>query len=232
MQTPSTLLLAKLKALSDPRAVEGMAQFGISSANAYGISVPVLRSLAKEVGKDHALAQELWASGIHEARILAAMVDDPALVDAAQMERWVMDFDSWDVCDGCCGELFDKTEFAYRKAVEWTRREEEFVRRAGYVLMAELAVHDKEAGNAEFEKFLSVIEASPDDTRNFVKRAVSWALRQIGKRDSRLNRKAIAVAKRLQRRTDSRSARWIASDALRELTSAPVQRRLALRRAR
>jgi 3-methyladenine DNA glycosylase AlkD len=154
-------ILEKLKSLCDPKAVEGMARFGISSTNTYGVSVPVLRSLAKDIGTDHSLALELWESGVHEARILAALIDDPHRVSEKQMEKWARDFDSWDVVDGCCGNLFDKTPFAFKKALEWSRREEEFVRRAGYVLMAELAVHDKKASDKEFEKFLFVIESHP-----------------------------------------------------------------------
>ncbi len=218
-------ILKKLKSLSDPKAVEGMARFGINPENTFGVSIPNLRKIAKETGKDHALAQQLWASGIHEARILASMVDNPKMVTEEQLERWVKDFDSWDVCDQCCMNLFDKTKFAYQKVVEWSRREEEFVRRAGFTLMATLAVHDKKASDEEFLKFLPIIKREASDNRNFVKKAVNWALRQIGKRNLNLNRKAIETAKEIQE-IDSKSAKWIASDALRELTSQAVLERL------
>ncbi|MDZ7344331.1 MAG: DNA alkylation repair protein [candidate division KSB1 bacterium] len=218
-------ILKKLKSLSDPKAVTGMARFGIDISKAYGISAPTLRKLAKTIGTNHALAQRLWASGIRETRILAALIDDPQLVTAAQMESWVKDFHSWDICDACCGNLFDKTPFAYRKAVEWSKRKEEFVKRAGFVLMASLAVHDKEVRDEVFIKFLPLIKKHAVDERNFVKKAVNWALRQIGKRSRSLNRAAIKTAKAIQK-IDSRAARWIAADALRELTSAKIKNRL------
>ncbi len=218
-------ILEKLRALSDPKAVEGMSRFGINPRNTYGVSVPQIRTIAKEIGRSHLLAQQLWASGIHEARMLASMIDDPRMVTEEQMEKWVIGLDSWDVCDHCCGNLFDKTGFAYRKAVEWSRRDEEFVKRAGFVLMAELAVHDKTRHDRDFLKFLSIIEMRAEDNRNFVKKAINWALRQIGKRNLLLNKAAIRVSKRVQQR-DSRAAKWIASDALRELTSTAAQKRM------
>ena len=218
-------ILLKLRSLSDSKAVEGMARFGINPKNTYGVSVPHLRALAKEVGRIHLLAQQLWSTGIHEAKILASMIDEPRMVSEEQMEQWVTGFDSWDVCDQCCGNLFDKTEFAYRKAAEWSGRDEEFVKRAGFVLMAELAVHDRTAHDREFMKFLSLIDKHPTDDRNFVKKAINWAIRQIGKRNLSLNKAAIRVSRKVQLR-DSRSAKWIASDALRELTSKSVQKRL------
>ena len=218
-------ILKKLKSLSNPRAVAGMVRFGINPNHAFGVSIPNLRKIAREIGANHLLARKLWRSGNHEARILAGMVDNPEMVDEPQMENWVKDFDSWDVCDQCCSNLFDKTRFAYQKAKEWSSRSEEFVKRAGFVLMAALAVHDKKADEKEFEKFLSIIRKGSSDNRNFVRKAVNWALRQIGKRSLHLNRKAIEAAERIHE-TDSKSARWIASDALRELTSEAVQRRL------
>jgi 3-methyladenine DNA glycosylase AlkD len=202
-----------------------MARFGINPKNTLGVPIPMLRSMAKEIGKNHALAEELWSSGIHEARILACMIDEPKTVTEEQMDRWVEDFDSWDVCDQCCSNLFDKTGFAYRKAVEWSGRKEEFVKRAGFVLMATLSVHDKKADDTKFADFLPLIEACAVDDRNFVKKAVNWALRQIGKRNLNLNKMAAATARKM-RDMDSASARWIASDALRELASDPVQRKL------
>ena len=202
-----------------------MARYGINAANTLGVSIPQLRSMAKRIGTDHALALELWASGIHEARILAALVDDPADVTEAQIERWARDFDSWDVCDGVCSNLFDRTSFAHAKAVQWSARREEFVKRAGFVLMAALAVHDKRSPDSRFREYLPLIEREAADERNFVKKAVNWALRQTGKRSPALNRAAIAAAKRI-RKSDSKAARWIAADALRELESEAVQRRL------
>lgn len=225
MRVPADEVLNRLRALADPKAVEGMARFGINVPNALGVSAPKLRRLAKEIGRDHKLAAQLWQSGIHDARLLATLVDDPAKVTPRQMQRWVMDFDSWGLCDAACGCLFDKTPYAWDKAAEWTRRDEEYVKRAGFVLMATLAVHDKEAPDARFEAFLPYLLLHATDERNFVKKAVNWALRQIGKRNCHLNKLAITTAGEM-RRLDSRSARWIACDALRELTGANVQQRL------
>lgn len=218
-------VLDRLNALANPENVAGMARYGISTKGTLGVSVPKLRKLAKEIGRDHALALALWASGVHEARTLAVLVDDPRQVSEAQMEAWVADFDSWDVCDGCCSDLFDRTPFAYGKAVEWSAREEEFVKRAAFALMAALAVHEKKAPDERFTAFLPVIKRESTDDRNFVRKAVNWALRQIGKRNRALNAAAIATAREI-REIDSRAARWIAADALRELTGDKVQRRL------
>ncbi len=218
-------ILHQLESLSNPEAVAGMARFGISSSNTYGVSIPALRKMAREIGKDHTLAQQLWSSGIHEARILAGMIDVPELVTEEQMESWAMDVDSWDVCDQVCSNLFDKTGFAYQKAIEWSDREEEFVKRAGFVLMAALAVHDKKANNETFLNFLPVIKREAVDDRNFVRKAINWALRQIGKRNLSLNTAAIGTAKEIQS-IKSKAAKWIASDALRELTDERIQKRL------
>ncbi len=192
-------ILEQLKSLTNPEAVAGMARYGINPDNTYGISIPVLRKIAGEIGKNHLLALRLWSSGIHEARILACMIDVPELVSEEQIENWVRDFDSWDVCDQCCSNLIDKTEFAYRKANEWSDRDEEFVRRAGFVLMATLSVHDKKAGDKELLKFLPVIIGKANDERNYVRKAVNWALRQIGKRNLNLNRAAIETAKEIRK---------------------------------
>ena len=218
-------IIKKLQSLKNPENVAGMARFGINPNNTYGVSIPTLRKMAKESGKDHSLAQELWASRIHEARILAGFVDDPKLVTAEQMENWVKDFDSWDICDQVCSNLFDRTPFAHKKAIEWSNREEEFVKRAGFVLMAALSVHDKKAQDDEFLIFLPIIKREATDERNYVKKAANWALRQIGKRNSTLNKKAMETAKEIQK-LGSKSARWIASDAVRELTSKSVQENL------
>jgi 3-methyladenine DNA glycosylase AlkD len=202
-----------------------MAYFGVNVPLAHGISVPVLQRFAKHIGKDHRLAQELWTTGIHEARILATFIGEPAEVTAAEMERWVRDFNSWDIVDATCCYLYAHTKFAWKKAAEWSRRREEFEKRAAFSLVAYLSYKDKEASDARFVKFLSVIEREAYDERNFVKKAVNWTLRNIGKRNVRLNREAIRAAERI-RRQDSRAARWIAADALRELRSGAVQRRL------
>ncbi|MDR9459311.1 MAG: DNA alkylation repair protein [Dehalococcoidia bacterium] len=218
-------ILDKLKTLADPKAVEGMARYGINPHNTYGVSIPNLRKIARETGINHALAQELWASGIHEARILASMIDDPSMATEEQLENWVLDFDSWDVCDQCCMNFFQKTGFAYHKAVEWSERDKEFVKRAGFAMMACLAVSDKKADDDLFDTFFPIIKREASDNRNYVKKAVNWALRQIGKRNIDLNKKAILIAGEIQK-MDSKSAKWIASDAIRELTGESVQKRL------
>lgn len=218
-------VLKKLKSLSNPEAVTGMARFGINPKDTYGISIPNLRKMSKEIGRDHCLAEQLWSSGIHEAQILASMIDEPEKVNQQQIETWVNDFDSWDVCDQTCMNLFEDTPYAYRKAVEWSEREGEFVKRAGFVMMARLAVSDKNADDEKFIKFFPLIKKHSTDNRNFVKKAVNWALRQIGKRNSYLNKIAIETAQGIQE-MDSKSARWIASDALRELTSKVIENRL------
>jgi 3-methyladenine DNA glycosylase AlkD len=214
-------IIKKIMSSYNQKNVEGMTRFGINPKNTYGMSIPSLRGLAKEIGKDHALAQRLWSSKIHEARLLAGFIDDPKLVTKKQMDSWVKDFDSWDVCDQVCSNLFDRTPFAYKKAFEWSKRKEEFVKRAGFVLMACLAVHDKKADDSEFLKFLPIIKRESTDERNFVRKAVNWALRQIGKRNRNLRREAIRTAKEI-RKIDSSSARWIAGDAIRELGVKPV----------
>jgi 3-methyladenine DNA glycosylase AlkD len=202
-----------------------MARFGIKTEFVLGISMRTLRKIARETGKCHQLALELWASGIHEARILAGLVDEPELVTGAQMDEWAREFDSWDVCDQCCLNLFAKTLFAFDKVIEWSNRPEEFVKRAAFSLIACLAVNDKKANDAAFLAFLPIIKREANDERNFVKKAVNWALRQIGKRNLALNERAIATAKEIAS-MPSKSARWIAADALRELTGEVVQGRL------
>jgi 3-methyladenine DNA glycosylase AlkD len=219
-------VLAELKSMGDPEAAAGMARYGINAEQALGISIPRLQGLAKNIGKNHKLAEDLWSSAIHEARILACMIDDPQQVAEAQLEHWVKEFDSWDLCDQCCNRLIRKTEFAHQKALAWAHRPEEFVKRAGFVLMAVLAVHDKKAADRQFDAFFRLIKKEAVDGRNFVKKAVNWALRQIGKRNTVLNQKAIAVAEEIQR-IDSKAARWVAQDALRELTGEKIQKRLA-----
>ncbi len=217
-------ILKELRALGTEKNREGMKRFGIVADKAFGIPVPVVRNLAKKYKKNHELALELWESEYHEARTLAAFIDDPAKVTEKQMEKWVKDFDSWDICDQTCG-LFDRTPFAFDKAKEWCRREEEFVRRAGFAMMASLAVHDKKASDAMFVEFFPLIEQYAFDERNFVRKAVNWALRQIGKRNAELHKKALACAERVVKQ-DHKSAKWIARDALRELHSSAVLTKL------
>jgi len=218
-------VIEKLKSLADPVYLAGMTHFAIHTDNALGVSAPRLRKLAKQIGTDHKLAIELWKTKIHEARVLAALIDDPAKVTQSQMNNWVRCFDNWGVCDACCCVLFDKTPFAWTKAVEWPKSSEEFVRRAGFVLMAALAVHDKKAPDKKFLRFFDIIKNHAQDNRNFVKKAVNWALRQIGKRNKSLNKKALAVAEQI-RLIDSPAASWIAADAIRELTNKKVLARL------
>jgi 3-methyladenine DNA glycosylase AlkD len=218
-------ILEVLHSLANPDNVAGMARFGINPHNTLGVSIPSLRNLAREQGKDHRLALALWQTGIHEARLLASMVDDVRQVKEAQMESWVQDFDSWDICDQVCGNLFDRTPLAYDKAKEWSARNEEFVKRAGFVLMAGLAVHDKKASNAAFEPFFPILVREACDERNFIKKAVNWALRGLGKRNRSLNQIAIRTAQQIQG-LNCKAGRWIAADALRELNSAKIQSRL------
>lgn len=217
--------LEELRALGEPRNVDGLARFGIRAKVVYGVAKPKMDELARRIGKDHQLALELWASGVHDPRILAGMIDLPNEVSSEQMERWVRDFDNWDVCDGTCCHLFVFAAPAWKKALAWSRREPEFIKRAGFALMAYLAYRDKQATDAQFRRVLPLIEREAGDDRHFVKKAVNWALRNIGKRNLRLNRAATRAAARI-RRQGSRSARWIAADALRELEGPAVEARL------
>lgn len=214
-------IILELRALGSETNRAGMARFGINTTRAFGVSVTNIRKLAKKCHLDqprnHQLAQDLWASGWHECRILASIIDDPQLVTAGQMECWVSEFDSWDLCDQCCLNLFDKTPFAWKKAATWTRSELEFTKRAGFALMAALAWHDKSAPDRKFIPLLRIIEKHSDDNRNFVRKAVNWALRQIGKRNPALRLEALAAARRILER-GTPAARWIARDAIRELT--------------
>jgi 3-methyladenine DNA glycosylase AlkD len=214
--------------MGDSSRVEGMARYGIRTDDAVGVTVTELRRLARGLRPDHELAGALWTSGVHEARVLASLVDDPALVTEAQMDAWVRVLDSWDVCDAVCGNLFDRTPFALDKAVEWAGREPEFERRAGFATMAWAAVHRKDLPDRTFAALLPTIRASSTDDRTYVKKAVSWALRQIGKRGLGLNAKTIRTAEQIGR-IDAGASRWIARDALRELRSDAVQARLKAR---
>ncbi len=233
-------IIAKLKSHKDSKNIAGMARFGISAKNTLGVSMPVIRNMAKEIRKSflankraetekslkdrHNLALELWDSGIHEARILAGLMDEPSMVTGKQMEKWVKDFDSWDVCDQVCMNLFDKTEFAWGAPFEWSKRKEEFVKRAGFALMAALAFHDKKANDDDFLKFFPVIKREATDERNFVRKAVNWALRQTGKRNKNLCYSALKVAREIQKENpDNKTARWIAGDAIRELENIRIK---------
>jgi 3-methyladenine DNA glycosylase AlkD len=218
-------VLKMLQARGSKKARESMERFGITSVRAFGIPTPVLKSIARKLGRDHSLATRLWASGIFEARIIAAMIDEPNKVSRNQMDRWAGAFNSWGICDGCCCYLFRLTPFAWDKAVEWSKHAKEYVKRASFSLMAYLAVHDKETADPQFQELLPIIEREAQDERPYVRKAVNWALRQIGKRNSRLNHLAIQSARRIRAQNTS-SARWIARDALRELESDAVQRRL------
>ena len=219
-------VLAELRSQANDENVVGMTRFGINPDRTLGITIPALRAMAKRIGVDHDVALGLWESGIHDARTLAGMVDDPAQVTPEQMDQWVSEFDSWDVCDQVCGNLFDQTPYAFAKVREWSGRDEEFVRRAAFALLAALSVHDKRSSDEAFTACFPLIVAASIDERNFVKKAVNWALRQIGKRNVALNARAIELAREIQG-IDSKAARWIASDALRELTSEKVQQKLS-----
>jgi 3-methyladenine DNA glycosylase AlkD len=217
----ATELIADLRSRKSSVNIDGQRRFGITPKTEHlGIGMPVMRQLARrpEHRNNHTLALELWASGIHEARILAALIEDPAKVNRTQAERWVRDFDSWDICDHVCGEVLTYTPFAMEKALQWTERPTEFVKRAGFVVVARTAVRRKDLPDELFLEFLPIIQREATDDRNFVRKAVNWALRQIGKRSPSLRRAAIAEAKIIAK-INSRAARWIAADALRELQS-------------
>jgi len=218
-------VLEKLKSNSRPDQLEGMARYGMAVERRLGVSIPDIRKIAKELGKDNRLALELWKTGIAEARIIAAMIDAPEKLTEGQMEDWVKDINSWDVCDQVCMNLFEKTPLAWQKIIDWSEREEEFVKRTAFALIACLAWHDKKAEDEKFIELFPVIIRGAVDERNFVKKAVNWALRNIGKRNLNLNKAAINAAKEIHR-LDSKAARWIAFDTLRELESEAVQMRL------
>lgn len=218
-------VLVKLRKKARAERLAGMARYGIVTEGRLGVSVPDMRKLAKELGRDHELAVRLWETGFQEARIVAALIDDPRMITEEQMEGWVRDFNSWDVCDQVCMNLFDRTALAWKKVRDWSSRDEEFVKRAAFSLIACLAWHDREADDKRFIELLPLIEDAATDERNYVKKAVNWALRHIGKRNRVLNREALKAAREIQK-IDSRSARWIASDAIRELETESVQKRL------
>ncbi len=209
-------VLKEMKKLASPKARTSQEYFGVTGVNNFGLTTPQMRAVAKQIGKNQKLALELWKTGIHEAKHIAIFIADPKQFDEKLIELWLKDFNSWDIVDNCCGTLFEKTPFAYDKAREWTKRKKEFEKRAGFAMMATLAVHDKKSGDEKFEQFFPYIIKESDDERNFVKKAINWALRQIGKRNEKLCKKAIRFAKEIHAKGDA-SSRWIASDALREL---------------
>ena len=218
-------VMEQLKSKAKIDQLQGMPRFAIVGDQRLGVSVPDMRKIAKDIGKDHQLALDLWETGVPEGMIVAGMIAEPEKLTEQQMENWVVDINSWDICDQVCMNLFEKTPLAEKKIYEWSLREEEFVKRASYALIACLAWHDKEANNEAFTQYFPVIVDGATDERNFVKKAVNWALRNIGKRNQALNKEAIEVAKEIQG-IDSKSARWIASNAIRELENEKVQERL------
>lgn len=226
-------IIEELRALSDPAKIADLERYAIKTPKWFGIRTPELKAFAREVKKlvddRHATALELWESGIYDVRAVAFMIDDPKQVTPEQMDAWARDFDNWATVDGACSYLFCRTPFAYEKAAEWATRKPEFEKRAAFSLMAYLAVHDKKADDAKIAAFLPLIEKHSDDNRNFVRKAVNWALRQIGKRNPSLNKLAIQTAERIKKQ-NTPSARWIASDALRELNSPGVKERLMRKR--
>ena len=221
-------VMEQLKSKAKIDQLQGMARFAIVGDQRLGVSVPDMRKIAKDIGKDHQLALDLWETGVPEGMIVAGMIAEPEKLTEQQMEHWVVDINSWDICDQVCMNLFEKTPLAEKKIYEWSLREEEFVKRASYALIACLAWHDKEASDEAFTQYFPVIMVGATDERNFVKKAVNWALRNIGKRNQALNKEAIEVAKEIQG-IDSKSARWIASNAIRELESEKVQDRLRVK---
>jgi 3-methyladenine DNA glycosylase AlkD len=219
------VVLFELKKCARPDQLTGMAKYGMTIENRLGVSVPEVRRIAKEIGKNHTLALELWKTKIAEARMVASMIADPNELASDEMDSWVKDFNSWDVCDQVCMNLFDKTPLAWNKVIQWSEREEEFVKRAAYALIACLAWHDKSAEDEKFIKLLPLISNAIYDNRNYVKKAASWALRHIGKRNERLHPVILKEAEQLKN-NKNKTARWIGSDTVRDLTSDSILRRM------
>jgi len=222
-------VIKQLKSMGNPKNVEGMARYGINPKNNLGVSIYKLRPFAKKIGKNHELALKLWKTGIHDARLLAVFIEDITKVSEDQMDLWAQDFDSWDVCDQTCTSLFDTSPIAWKKIREWAEHKKEFVKRAAFSILAGLAVHDKTASNEKFTDFSDIFIKHATDERNYVKKAINWAIRNIGKRNQFLNKKMIELSKEIQH-IDSKSAKWIANDAIRELTSEKVKQRLDRKR--
>ncbi len=223
--TSAKEVIKKLESKASPANLEGMARYGIAIENRLGVSMPALRQLAKETGKDHQLALELWRTGTAEACIIAGLIAEPDKFTERQMEAWVKDLDSWDICDQLCGNLLVKSPLAWKKVSDWHDRTEEFVKRTSFALLAYLAIHDKKAEDQKFIKLFPLLKKGSTDDRNYVKKAVNWALRNIGKRNRNLNKAALELAKDIKQ-IDNKTARWIANDAIRELESEAVQDRL------
>jgi 3-methyladenine DNA glycosylase AlkD len=223
-------VLTWLERRGTKRNREGMARYAIVAPKVFGVSMTTMKELAKHLGKDHELAAALWETGWYEARMLTSFVDDPALVTPAQMDRWARDFDNWAICDTVCFHLFDRTPHAWRKVEQWSKRRDEFVKRAAFALLAALALHDKRAADASFFETLPLIERAADDERNFVKKGVSWALRGIGSRNATLHASALTLAQRLAESPNA-AARWVGKDTIKDITRPMVQRRLEAREA-
>jgi len=221
-------VIESLKRIASKKVRDGMARFAIPSDKAFGVSVGTMRQMAKKLGKNHELAEGLWKTGWYETRMMAAFVDEPSEVTPAQMERWCLGFDNWAICDTVCFHLFDRTPHAWKKLAPWSRLQDEFPRRGAFALLWGLTVHDKQADDEKFAQGLALIERAATDERNFVKKAVNMALRATGKRNPALHAAAVATAERLATSTNS-AARWVGKDALRELTSPAISRRLAAR---
>jgi len=218
-------IITHLKKHENTAHLHNMNRFGINTNNALGVPLSILRPYAKKIGTNHTLALNLWKTRVHEARLLATLIDNPKKVDEQQMEQWASDFQCWDLCDQCCLNLFDKTEYTLQKIQEWSKREEEFVKRAGFVLIAALAIHNKEAANQYFNQFYPLLIRESTDERIYVKKAISWALRSIGKRNHVLNKKAIKIAKEI-REKKNKTSQWIAAQTINELTSQKIQERI------
>ncbi|MDP8226918.1 MAG: DNA alkylation repair protein [Candidatus Celaenobacter polaris] len=218
-------IIEELKRASDKDAIEGMKRFGITPKHTYGVKIPILRQIAKQTGRDHKLAQALWKINTRETRILTSMIEEPNYVSEKEMEKYISEFNYWEICDQFCMNLFEKLPYAYEKATELAQREDEFAKRTGFVMMARLVVSDKKAPNEKFDQFFSFIYHASTDPRNMVKKAVNWALRQIGKRNKTLHKKAIDIAEKIFQ-IDNPTAHWIAQDALRELNSENIKKRL------
>jgi 3-methyladenine DNA glycosylase AlkD len=220
-------IVGRLELLSTPENIEGMERFGITPEKTYAVRIPELRKIAKESGKNHELALELWELDFRETKILACMIDDPERVSSAQLNEWVLEFDYWEICDQCCMNLFRKTSFAYNKIFEWGENEAEFVKRAAFSLLAVMAVHDKKQPNQQFEQYYPLLISASTDNRNFVKKSVNWALRSIGKKNSSLNKSSIDLAEEILA-LNTKSSKWIASNALKELKSEKVRKKLGI----
>jgi len=214
-------IINEFESLKNDKNIEGMKRYGINVDTAFGISAPVLTAISKKYRYNHKLALELWTTGYHDARLLATMIDNPEEVTKNQLKKWVKDFDSWDVCDCCCNRLFRKVGFIEEFIPIWCKDKREFVKRAGFSMIAQLAVHKKKATDSEFEYYFPLIIEGSKDERNFVKKAVNWALRQIGKRNMYLNKKALTLSEKLLT-LNAKSSKWIARDAIRELTNPKI----------